>query len=446
LNLSFGPALLVSSLSFVLGGCVSFPDRQDPPDVEDQVDIVFNESPASERQLSEAQLQDMVMDFADVYAVGILQGFDEIKLNPPSKQARTTAQYGKVLYTSAAVNIAAGQKPAANLLDMIVHVSLARHALETYWAPEVYGPSADRLRAAYVRLETEAWRMSNGILTPEQQTQLLGLIHKWIEANPGQHYVAEVRLSDFVDLAGDEPSPTAQEATGLLAEVDRAVAVADQALMVSERGMYFFARLPRTMTLQTELMIDQVTSTPEMQQMLLNTTRFADVSERLATVAEGLPQQLVEVRRTSRELFSDLNAQQAEIRPLIGDVQRTLETSSLLTDKINATIQALAPLYDRINASPTDFSDYLEALDRGIILVDRATTLLAKAEPLLGPEGQPVNPDFVDGILEHVDTHSQRVLDRGFTQGIILIGVFLFGLLLVLVTYKLVSLRIERAK
>jgi ABC-type transporter Mla subunit MlaD len=200
------------------------------------------------------------------------------------------------------------------------------------------------------------------------------------------------------------------------------------------------------MTLQTELMIDQVTSTPEMQQMLLNTTRFADVSERLATVAEGLPQQLVEVRRTSRELFSDLNAQQAEIRPLIGDVQRTLETSSLLTDKINATIQALAPLYDRINASPTDFSDYLEALDRGIILVDRATTLLAKAEPLLGPEGQPVNPDFVDGILEHVDTHSQRVLDRGFTQGIILIGVFLFGLLLVLVTYKLVSLRIERAK
>lgn len=439
------PAALTLASLFA-SGCASFPAPNNPGPAEDQVDVVFEDHVSTDRSLSEAQLQDMVMDFADVYAVGILQGFDQIKLNHPSKQVRTTAQYGKVLYTSAAVNIAAGQEPAANLLDMIVHVSLARHALETYWAPEVFGPSADPLRAAYVRLETEAWNMSDGILTPQQQTQLLGLIHKWIEANPGQHYVAEVRLSDFVDLAGNDPSPAVQEATGLLAEVDRAVAVADQTLMVSERAMYFLERMPRTMALQTELMIDQVTSAPELRQMLANTTRFADVSERLATVAEGLPQQLLAVRRTSKELFSDLSAQQAEIRPLLGDVQRTLETSSLLTDKINATIQALAPLYDRMNASPTDFNDYIEALDRGIVLIERAGALLDEAGPLLGPEGQLVNPDVFVRLLEHVDTRSQRVMDRAFVLGVALIAVFLVGLLVVLLIYRLVSLRMGQPR
>jgi hypothetical protein len=40
--------------------------------------------------------------------------------------------------TELPIHIAAGQYPAANLLDMIVHVSLMRYAVEKYWVLQAY--------------------------------------------------------------------------------------------------------------------------------------------------------------------------------------------------------------------------------------------------------------------------------------------------------------------
>lgn len=374
-----------------------------------------------------------------------------------SKEVRTAAQYGKVLYASAAMSIAAGQYPAANLLDMIVHMSLARYAVEKYWVPQVYGEEGNRLKMVYERLEPRIWQMSEVILTGEQQNQLRQLIQKWIELNPGQYYVSDVRLSDFVEMGGMHPTVAVQEAGGLLADVERALADVDQTLLLSERGMFYLERLPRTITLQTELMIDQLTTTPEVEKLLADADRFADVSERLAAVAENLPGQVHAMRQATiteltgwleserQKIFNDLKSEEKRLKDVLTEVNQALDTGSELTDKLNSTVRMADSLYRLVDASPTSMADYIDALNRGDAVIDKLNALLSQVAPLLGPDGQPLNVAALEDTLNRVENHTQRLMNAAFRLGAYLIGIFLVGLLLVLIAYRFMATRISRS-
>jgi hypothetical protein len=353
------------------------------------------------------------------------------------------------------MSIAAGQYPAANLLDMIVHMSLMRYAVEKYWVPEVYRKQGAGLKAVYERLEPRVWKISEIVLTKEQQGQLRKLIQEWIEANPGQYYVSEVRLSDFVEMGGMHPTAAVQEATGLLNDVERALDSVDKTLLLSERAMFYLERLPRTITLQTELIIDQLTTVAEVETLIANTSR-------LATVAEDLPRQVAEMRQDTiteltgwleierQKLFADLISQEDRLKGVLSEVRLSLEAGSELTDKINATLRVVDPLYRMINAnnakaSPTEPVDYIAVLDRSIAAMDRLDALLIHASPLLGPEGQPLNMTALKDTLTLVENQTERLMESAFRLGAYLIGIFLVGLLAVLIAYRSVSARISRS-
>jgi hypothetical protein len=90
-------------------GCSTLPPVSSQTATQNEVDAVFDDKRPERGTLSEYQLQDMVMDFADLYVLELWQALDEIRRVDVSKEVRTTAQYGKVLYASAAMSIAAGQ-------------------------------------------------------------------------------------------------------------------------------------------------------------------------------------------------------------------------------------------------------------------------------------------------------------------------------------------------
>ncbi len=449
----------VSFLTFVCliiaVGCSTSPPSHGQKTSQKEIDAVFDDKRPERGTLSEYQMQDMVMDFADLYVMELWQAFDEILRSDVSKQIRITAQYSKVLFGSAAMSIAAGQYPAANLLDMIVHMSLMRYAVEKYWVPEVYRKQGAGLKAVYERLEPRIWKISEIVLTREQQDQLRKLIQEWIEANPGQYYVSEVRLSNFVEMGGMHPTAAVQEAKGLLDDVERALADVDRTLLLSERAMFYLERLPRTITMQTELMIDQLTTMPEVETLIANTSR-------LATVAEDLPRQVNEMRRDTiteltgwleierQKLFADLISQENRLRGLLSEVRLSLEAGSELTDKINTTVRLVDPLYRMINAnnakaSPTESVDYIAVLDRSIAAIERLDALLIRASPLLGPEGQPLNTAALKDTLNIIDDQIQRLMDSAFRHSVYLIGIFLIGLLAILIAYRFVSARISRS-
>jgi hypothetical protein len=116
-------------------GCSTLPPSSIQKTSQKEINAVFDDQKPERGTLSEYQLQDMVMDFSDLYVMELWQAFDEIRRSSVSKEIRTAAQYSKVLFGSAAMSIAAGQYPAANLLDMIVHMSLMRYAVENTGCP-----------------------------------------------------------------------------------------------------------------------------------------------------------------------------------------------------------------------------------------------------------------------------------------------------------------------
>ena len=104
-------------------------------------------------QLTQAGLQAKVMSFADEYVLTLRQVMDEmIRSCLPPKQ-RATLNRSKVLLSATAMSIAAGRNPAANLLDMVVFISLERQVLEDYWISKFYADKAQVLLTAIRKLE-----------------------------------------------------------------------------------------------------------------------------------------------------------------------------------------------------------------------------------------------------------------------------------------------------
>ena len=387
--------------------------------------------------MTQAQLQALVMNMADIYAMSIWQAFDEIRRSTTDPLTRAQAQYLKVFNASNATAIATGRNAAVNLLDMLVFVSLGRHSVETYWKPKVFGSNATGLSKAYRKLEQDLWRTSSRVLTEPQQKILRDLIQQWIAANPDQNYTAAIRLSDFAEMQGVSTASQV-EAGNLLADVENAVAVAEQGLLVSERVMYLAERLPRMMTMQTELLLDQMAAAPDAAQLRTNLDKFTLATERLSLTAADLPKQLTEERQAAieqafnrfgaerKQVMAGLESQESRLHGVLAEVRGLLDQATPLTDKLNTTVHSADTLYrlTLTDTSPSKLPQYRDLLEKSSVAMDKLERILAEVTPLyVGITRESTirnDPLFAKtvGLADHL-----------FWRGILLISYFLLGLL-----------------
>lgn len=441
--------LLLSSLAF-LSSCASTGPLTSASTGEDIKGALSHKTRYA--PLSEGQLQAMVMNFEDLYVMSIWQTYDEIKRSTTNPEVRATAQSLKVRSNANAMAIAAGRNPAVNLLDMLVFVSLGRHAVENHWVPEVFGSSGEPLVKTYRKLENEVWKISARVLTEDQQKTLRNLIQEWIAANPGQYYIAAIRLSDFVEVQG--MSPAGQMKAGmLLADIDKALAVAEQGLLVSERALFFVERLPRLVTLQTELIFDEIATAPDAEQVRNDLGKLSEASERLSLAVADLPRSVTEERRATvdhvfshfraerSQLMNDLASQEGRLQGLFKEVVGLIDRVTPMTEKLNATIHSADALFRLVDADATASSklpQYNALLEKSIVAMDKLAGILAEVTPLYAAISRDADalddPIFVKfiGLAEHL-----------FWRGILLISFFLTGLLAILLTYKYLSIRMS---
>jgi len=442
--------LLIVSHLVLLSGCMSTKPLTRVSTGEDIKGALSRESRYA--PLSEAQLQAMVMNFEDLYVMSVWQTYDEIKRSTTNPEIRATAQSLKVRSNSNAITIAAGRNPAVNLLDMLVFVSLGRHAVENHWVPEVFGSHGEPLVKTYRKLEYEIWKISARVLSEDQQKTLRDLIKEWIAANPGQYYIAAIRLSDFADIQGMSRASQMKAGT-LLADVEKALAVVEQGLLVSERALFYVERLPRLVTLQTELILDQIAAAPDAEQLRTNLGKLAAASERLSVVAADLPRYVTEERQATvdhvfshfsaerQQVMNDLASQESRLRLLFEEVRAILDRATPLTDKLHATVRSADALYGLVDATPINLPAYNDLLEKSIVVMDKLAGILAEVTPLYATisrdtdvRDDPLLGKFV-GLADHL-----------FWRAMLLIGFFLVGLLAILLAYKHLSLRMSSGR
>ncbi len=220
-----------------------------------------------ELALPEFELQQELQRFTTQLADRVTQA-TEILERSERPAVRDEALRKNLLYVSSAMEIATGPFAQINLLDMVVFVRLSRAALQRHWIPNLYREEGAELAEVFARSEREISDVAERALSDAQRRELSTIIDSWLAENPDQMRVEGVRLADFSTVAGKIASDRALKAKGLLSSVKTATQAANQALLLSERGMFLFHRLPFLWRLQArlagrEMMGDAITSLSE---------------------------------------------------------------------------------------------------------------------------------------------------------------------------------------
>jgi hypothetical protein len=232
------------------------------------------------------------MAFADRYTSIAGSGMTAYrKQKPPPDDYRRVLTL--VSYSlSSAFTIAAEPSPVGALLDMIAMVTLGRIIFEEDLLPS-YGPAIQPVIDVMRKAEVEIWQVASDVLTEAQLQKLQSLIAQWRTRNPEIKFFPSIRFSDFSAMRGGKEG---EAAGGLFKSVNAATQQVEEVRLLAERAMYLGTRMPMLAGLFAGVFFSQMIRHPDAQEMIGDFDRLLQVWERLAVVAEQLPEQIATER------------------------------------------------------------------------------------------------------------------------------------------------------
>ena len=436
----------LACLALALTGCSLLRFRSSPPKAEVTSLQLGTNAPATAVSLAVLQLQ--VMRFADSYVAALSQAADDFGAKVGTSQARLAALKWKLGQATSAYTDATGPNPVINALDMLVLVSVSRMVLEDYGV-ETYGDAILPMLEIQRQEETNAWKLADGMLKPEQQQELRDLIQEWRQKNPHQRYVGAVRFNEFLTALGRMPqqSTTAPNSIFSLlfldpfAGLDPTAAAIEETRRLGERAMYYTQRMPQLLSWQAEVLAYQLADQPESEQILSNANQLAASAESFAKTAQQLPQLINDQRQAAiQQLLDGLTSQETQAR-------QTLNAAGDAATNINAAIKSLdafvryvsPPNTNRTtaatNSRPFNVLDYGTAAGQiGAAARDlnALLTTVNQTTPQLAQLGQQTTAD------------ANRVVNHAFRRGLILILVLLIGSVVAGLTYRVLARKLAR--
>jgi methyl-accepting chemotaxis protein len=335
-----------------------------------------------------------------------------------------------------------------NALDMLVLVSVTRMVLEDYGV-ETFGDAILPLLETQRQQETNAWRLAEGMLRPTQEKELRDLIQEWRNKYPHQRYVGAIRFNDFVTTLGRMPQSSATAPNSIFsllfldpfAGLDPTAAAIEETRRLGERAMYYTQRMPKLLSWQAEVLAYQLAAQPESQQVLSNANQLAASAQSFATTAQQLPQLINDQRQAAiQQLLDGLKSQST-------DVRQTLNAGGEAAASINAAIQSLDAFVRFVSpantngAAPAANSKPFNVLDYG-----QAATQIGGAARDLDALLTTVNqstPQLAQ-LQQKTAAEANRVVDRAFHRGLVLILVLLAGSVLAGLTYRFLARKLAR--
>lgn len=234
--IGYRPIQIAIVTSFVMTAC-STP----PPRGSKSVNFVQNKD--SKSKINETQLQDDLFRFGNRFSADIKDSLTASE-NSPNAKIRHQALLRRLTYNSGALDIILGPSPEANLLDMVVFVELSKNVWSDFWKPQVFKELGAPMERSFVDASQEIWSIASKVLNDGQKAHLANLIRKWRELNPKNINIENVRFSEFSNEVGARSAEMESEIGGVGAAIQGATSVGDQALLLSERALFFAQRAP----------------------------------------------------------------------------------------------------------------------------------------------------------------------------------------------------------
>ena len=437
--------------------------------------------------MTEVELQSELMSYADRFASIITQALEDFETLNPKPQARQVILSDLVYSLSSIYTIAAEPNPQVGLLDMVGVTTLGRIIYEDNMRRK-YGKSTDVLVVGFRQMEKDIWRIAAKVLTKEQQGELRQLILYWRKNNPDKVVYNYLRFSDFAAQRRNSTLVKKVQAGGLFKTVKEVTQQVEETRMLAERGIFLGTRLPLLTGNFAEVWMSQLLVSPETSKILADIHTFSTVSERLALVAEQVPDQVMKdvskmqkqtvnqvmkgVDEWSEKTLNDVMARVAiereafisqfmdrlfgeqkialeallteeqrvtalvtELRKVIEGSNNLLLTADTLTDKFNVGQPSAEPK----DSKPFDIKEYQDTI-AGV------TTLVESTNQLVGTVGlEKLLPELVKTI-DQVSNEGEEIIDHSFRQGVLFILIAMGAYVIARLIYNFLNQKLIRSQ
>jgi hypothetical protein len=329
-------------------------------------------------EVNPVEVQQALLRFADQYLTEMIFSIDKLRRGTNALGSAELLKW-KITLETGTLSIASGPNAIGNLLDMTIFVTVTRMALEDYWQPKVFGESAHPMLASCRNAETNIWRLTSRVLTPEQQTELRRASDAWFRQNPLPESVVAARAEGFASQVA-EANRAGKATPGSvfsllmldpLSSLDPTTREIAQARLLAERALYVTQRMPLLLRWQTELMTVNAVQLPAVQQLVSNSTQIAASAERFASVMEKLPGQASTERE---EILKALESQEKKLAPLVNEVRQTLDAGSQMSSSLNTTLTTFDTLMKRFGVGETNTASPLSTNTEPFRIQDYAQT------------------------------------------------------------------------
>jgi hypothetical protein len=419
---------------------------------------------------TEADLQLELMSYGDRYAAVLAQAIDDVERLDFTPEVRRAILGDAVYSAAAAFTIAADADPQLALLDLVVMTTLGRMVYEDYW-PEKLGDATVPVLAAFEKLERDIWTVASPILDADQQQELRERIEAFRDNNPELATFSHLRFADFPSKRPDSTLKR-KKSGGIFSSVKNITEQVEQTRIMAERAMYLATRLPLLSGGFADIWVTRLSFNPAIEEIRQDVRTFAAVSDRLANVAEQLPEQITSERtatieqlmqevttlrhETMEQLFEGVTEQrEATIRQfieqeqqlggLLTELRQTLEEANTLATSADTLAQRFdigAPSGPGQAAEPLDIEEVRQTVVESRAVVEKLNGLVLSTNELLNsPGADQLVPSLVEAINEAGET-SEGLVNHTVIRAAFLIIFFLIGLVIARLCSKWLEIRL----
>ncbi len=387
------------------------------------------------------RVQAGVMRFVDTFNARMALATNQFAEQVGTPEARIQALTWRVIYMTAALTVATGTNPNANMLDMLTLVSLGKIVHEDYWMPEVWGESDQAIVDAFTALESEVWEIAEQSFPQNQLEEVRETIREWREQHPGKEMTAFVRLPSYRNLLAGAPAKKKhndvfQSVADLLSldpfeGLEPATREAAELRALGERAFFYAQRAPLVFQAQAELLTMRTARLPEAQKLVEQGDRLSLAAKTISETAKDLPERLSDELTEQREgILRDLENVREPATELLAQARTTIDAGKEMSMEVRGAISTLDTFVARVSkdersapdaetpSRPFDVREYGDAAARVAEAARELDQLLVRVDEKL-PHVQAA----VAEVAETSDQHVDRWVRRALLAGLVLIAV-----------------------
>lgn len=416
-------AILILGFS---GGCNLVKTTLELPDKAIQAILSLNKEGV---MIDPVDLQSQLIRYSDYYLAAIISASGKLRIGEDNLPDRRMLLKRRIAVTDDILAIATGANAYANLLDLVMLVSVTRMNIEDYWKPQRFGDSALPLLAAAKDSEKEIWRIAESVLSQEQVEELHSGIDAWREKYKDGRIPRDVSTLSFateiarLNKSGQQDKPSSVFNLLIIdpfAGLDPATSELANTRLFAERGLFLARHMPTLMRWETELLGLQMAEIPQVEKLLTSSAQLTASAERFSQVSERLPAFISGERQ---QIVQALDLQRPGLISLAAQSERAMTAGKQMSDATAAALKVFQDVLKQLADSPSDpqsepfnIREYTAAAAQIKASAEQLSNLLAAFNQTTSPERLDAVSTRMGMLSQQAEASSKAVVDYAFNQ------------------------------